>query len=252
MDAAEAVSVRRLTTGVVRARRATRGHLRFLYDDWEDDTLPVNAYLVEHPGGRCLFDTGQTSEAAQPGYFPAWHPYLRAARFELGPSDEVGAQLERIGILPDTVDHVVLSHLHTDHVGGLGAFRSSEVVVGATEWKRAQGIRGSLRGYLPRRWPEGLRVRTVATGGPTLGPFSETYDLLGDGRLTIVSTPGHTPGHLAMVVRGERRTWLLAGDLVHDPAELASLAPEIARWCEAERAEVLTAHDEAAAPDADR
>lgn len=246
MAAAEPVSVRRLTTGVVRAKRASRGHLRFFFDDWEDDTLPVNAYLVELPGGWCLFDAGQTAAAAQPSYFPAWQPYLRAARFELDPSDEVAAQLERIGIPPDTVDRVVLSHLHNDHVGGLGAFRSAEIIVGETEWRQAHGVRGRLRGYVPGYWPEGLRVRTVTTDGPPIGPFPGSYDLLGDGRLVIVPTPGHTAGHLAMVVRGAGRTWLLAGDLVHDPGELEATAPTIARWCEVEQVEVLTAHDLAA------
>jgi glyoxylase-like metal-dependent hydrolase (beta-lactamase superfamily II) len=217
-------------------------------DDWEDDTLPVNAYLVEHPGGRCLFDAGQTAAAAQPGYFPAWHPFLRLARFELRSSDELAAQLDRIDIPPDSVDRVVLSHLHTDHVGGLGAFRSAEIVVGEAEWRRARGLRGSLRGYLPRHWPDGMRVRAIGTNGPSLGPFTGTYDLLGDGRLTIVPTPGHTPGHLAMVVRGDRTTWLLAGDLVHRASELATTAPAIARWCASERVEVLTAHDQAAPP----
>jgi glyoxylase-like metal-dependent hydrolase (beta-lactamase superfamily II) len=246
VGAAEPVSVRRITTGVVRSRRASRGALRYLIDDWEDDTLPVNAYLVEHPGGRCLFDAGQTAAAAQPGYFPAWHPFLRLARFELEPSDEVSAQLALIGISPAGIDHVVLSHLHTDHVGGLGTFGSSEVVVAQAEWARAQGVRGSIRGYLPGHWPDGLRVRTIAMGGPSVGPFPESYDLLGDGRLVIVPTPGHTPGHLAMVVYGAGRTWLLAGDLVHNTSELEAAAPAIARWCEAEQVEVLTAHDEIA------
>jgi hypothetical protein len=63
---AESVSIRRITTGVVRPKRASRGVLRYLIDDWEDDVLPVNAYLVEHAGGRSLFDTGQTAAAAKP------------------------------------------------------------------------------------------------------------------------------------------------------------------------------------------
>jgi glyoxylase-like metal-dependent hydrolase (beta-lactamase superfamily II) len=215
-------------------------------DDWEDEPLPVNAYLVEHTGGRCLFDTGQTAEAARAGYFPAWHPFLRLARFELGPSDEVSAQLEYLGVPAASVDHIVLSHLHTDHVGGLAQFPDADVVVGEIEWRRARGLRGSLRGYVPRRWPDDVHVRTVKTDGPPLGPFAGRHDLLGDGRLVLVPTPGHTPGHLSMVVFGDDRTWFLAGDLVHHPSELEAIAPGIARWCETEHVEVLTAHDEAA------
>ena len=237
--------MRRITTGVVRARRARRGPLRYLIDDWEEAVLPVNAYLVDHPGGRCLFDAGQCAAAAEPGYFPAWHPFLRLARFELDGSDEVAAQLERAGVAPESVGHVVLSHLHTDHVGGLKAFRTAEILVGEREWRRFRGVGGRLRGYLPGYWPEGLRVRTVTLDGAPVGPFAGSYDLLGDGRLVIVPTPGHTPGHVGMIVRGATRTWLLAGDLVHDPGELALRYPLIARWGETARVEVLTAHDHA-------
>jgi glyoxylase-like metal-dependent hydrolase (beta-lactamase superfamily II) len=247
VGAGEPVSVRRLTTGVARTRRASRGALRYVLDDWEDSTLPVNAYLVRHPLENVLFDAGQTAEAARPGYFPAWHPWLRLARFELEPSDEVAAQLERLGVPPASVGQIVLSHLHTDHVGGLAAFPGAEVIVSETEWRRAHGARGRLRGYV--RLPGRLQARTVGPAGPPLGPFSASHDLLGDGTLTLVPTPGHTPGHLAMLVRGTGRTWLLAGDLAHDRDELGRTRPEIARWCDAEGIELLTAHDVAAPVD---
>jgi glyoxylase-like metal-dependent hydrolase (beta-lactamase superfamily II) len=246
VGASESVTLRRLTTGVVRARRASRGALRYVVEDWEDSVLPVNAYLVGHPSGPVLFDTGQTAEAARPGYFPAWHPWLRLARFELEPSDEVAAQLGRLGVAPSTVGHVVLSHLHTDHVGGLAAFPEAEVIVGETEWRRAQGLRGRLRGYIAL--PGRLRIRTVTPAGPALGPFPASEDLLGDGTCILLPTPGHTPGHLAMLVRGGERTWLLAGDLAHDLDELERTRPEIARWCEVERVELATAHDVSAPP----
>jgi glyoxylase-like metal-dependent hydrolase (beta-lactamase superfamily II) len=242
VDAGEPVSVRRLTTGVARARRASRGVLRYVGDDWEGPAVPVNAYLVRGPRATVLFDTGQTAEAAS--HLPAWHPWLRLSRFELEPAEEVAAQLERLGVPPATVGQIVLSHLHTDHVGGLAAFPAAEVIVGETEWRRARGMRGRLRGYVPL--PGRPRVRTVAPDGPPLGPFPASHDLLGDGTLTLVPTPGHTPGHLAMLVRGAGRTWLLAGDLAHDRDELERTHPEIAGWCEAGQVELLTAHDVAA------
>jgi glyoxylase-like metal-dependent hydrolase (beta-lactamase superfamily II) len=242
--AGEPVSVRRLTTGVARARRASRGALRYLVDDWEDSAVPVNAYLVRHPAATVLFDAGQTAEAARPGYFPVWHPWLRLSRFELEPADEVAAQLERLGVAPASVSQVVLSHLHTDHVGGLAAFPGADVLVSEIEWRRARGVRGRLRGYVPL--PPQPRVRTVTLDGPPLGPFPASHDVLGDGTLTLVPTPGHTPGHLAMLVRGDGRAWLLAGDLAHDIDELEQTHAEIAGWCEAEGVELLTAHDVAA------
>ena len=240
------MEVRALTNGRVRPKRAERGARRYVSGDWADSTLPVHAFLVEHSDGLCLFDTGQTARAAEPGWFPAWYPFFRLSGFELGPGDEAAPQLARLGHDPDDVRLVVLSHLHTDHVGGLGAFTRADVVVARGEWKRATGLGGRLRGYLPQRWPDGLEPRLVDLEGPPLGPFAATHDLLGDGRLVLVPTPGHTPSHLGLLVRDDARTLLLAGDLAHTAAELPAVAPELAEWCAKEQVVLLTAHDELA------
>ena len=85
--------IRCVTTGRVRGKRHT-GPLRYLPGGWSDETLPVHAFAVDHPDGVCLFDTGQTARASHGGYHPRWHPYLRLARFELEPEDEVASQLD--------------------------------------------------------------------------------------------------------------------------------------------------------------
>jgi N-acyl homoserine lactone hydrolase len=202
------MEVRAVTTGRVRGKRAPSGIRRYLADDWSDETLPVHAFLVEHPAGPCLFDTGQTARATAPRWFPWWHPFFRLARFELGPEDEVAAQLAR----PEEVRLVVLSHLHTDHVGGLDAFAHADVVVLRGEWERARGLRGRVRGYLPQRWPGAVQPRLVDLDGPPFAAFPATHDLLGDGRLLLVPLPGHTPSHAGLLVRDDGRTLLLAGD----------------------------------------
>ncbi len=227
----------------MRGKRAQRGIRRYLPGDWAEETLPVNAFAITHPKGICLFDAGQTARAAEPGYLPRWHPYLRLARFELGPQDEVAAQLEADGIPPADVRWVVLSHLHTDHVGGLTPFAGSEVLVSAAEWRRASGVAGRVRGYLPQHWPAGLRPRLLGFPGPPIGPFQASADLAGDGRLIVVPTPGHTPGHVSLLVRDDERAYLCAGDLVKGADELARVWPELADYCRREGVIVLTAHD---------
>jgi glyoxylase-like metal-dependent hydrolase (beta-lactamase superfamily II) len=234
----------RLTTGVVRGKHARHGGRRYLPGGWSADTLPVNAFAVEHTAGLCLFDTGQSAAAARPGHLPRWHPFLRLARFELGPEDEAPAQLRRAGLDPAATRWVVLSHLHTDHAGGIGMFPDAEVLVSATEWRRATGIGGRLRGYTPGHWPA-LEPTLLDLSGPPVGPFSGSHDLAGDGTLLVVPTPGHTPGHVSLLVDTGSRRYLLAGDLVHDPAALGDVAPAIASWCMAGDVTVLTAHDSA-------
>jgi len=196
----------------------------------------VNVFLVHHPQGLCLFDAGQTARAAEPGYHHWWHPYLRLARFELTPDDEVGPQLSRRGIDPDSVRWVVVSHLHTDHVGGIGEFPGAEVIVSRIEWERAQGLAGRLRGYVPQHWPLAEPV-LVDLSGPPVGPFHGSFDVAGDGQLVVVPTPGHSPGHVSLVVRG---TAFLGGDVAHTPAELPR---PLAAFCAEEQLRVLLTHD---------
>jgi N-acyl homoserine lactone hydrolase len=233
------VDVERFSTGRVRPKRASRGPRRHLPGGWSADTLPINVFLVHHTAGLCLFDTGQTARATEPGYHQRWHPFLRLARYELQPEDEVGAQLVRRGVEPESVRWVVLSHLHTDHVGGLGAFPGARVIVSRVEWERACGPSGRLRGYIPQHWPLGEPV-LADLAGPAVGPFSGSLDVVGDGRLLVVPTPGHTPGHVSLLVRGEAGGFFLGGDIAHSSA---GLPPAIANFCAHERLAVLLAHD---------
>ena len=152
--------IRSLTTGRVRGKRRT-GPLRYLPGGWSDDTCPCTRIAVEHPEGVCLFDTGQTAQAARGGYHPRWHPFFWLARFELEPEDEVASQFD-----PHTVRWVVLSHLHTDHVGGLPAFRHA-TSGDAHEWERARAFAAGSAAT-PQHWPRGLEPRLVDLPTPRL------------------------------------------------------------------------------------
>lgn len=244
---ASAFGVRVFTTGRVRTKRAARGIGRYWRDDWSDSTLPVHVFLVEHAHGLCLVDAGQTAAAALPGYFPAWHPFFRLARFELSPRDDAAAQLVMAGIAIRDIRWVVLTHLHTDHVGGIGAFGTAELLVSPTEWHRAQGLGGRIRGYLPQYWPTHAPPHLVSFNGPAVGPFPSSYDVAGDGRLVMVPLPGHTPGHSALLVRnGAAQSFLCAGDAALTADKMSGDCPAIATWCLAEQITVLTSHDDAA------
>lgn len=207
---------------------------RYLPGGWRDETLPVNVFAVEHPAGVCLFDAGQTAEAARPGYFPRWYPFFRLARFELGPEDEAGTQLARSGLPPAKLRWVVLSHLHTDHAGGVGGVaHGAELLVSRTEWERAGGVGGRLRGYLPQYWPTSLQPRLV----------DGSLDLAGDESLVFFPTPGHTPGHASLLVRGDDRTYVLGGDAAPSAAALPAADPELSDLCKRLGAVFLATHD---------
>ena len=117
--------------------------------------LPILAWAIEHPGGVVVVDTGESARVREPGYLPRWHPYYRTAvRFDVRPEDEIGPQLQLLDIDPGDVRTVVLTHLHTDHAGGLSHFPRARSLVAAEELAAASGLRGRLgRLSPPQNWP---------------------------------------------------------------------------------------------------
>jgi glyoxylase-like metal-dependent hydrolase (beta-lactamase superfamily II) len=170
--------------------------------------LPVSAYLVEHPGGTVLVDTG-------------WHADVRTNqrrhlgllastmyRGRLPPGRAVHEQLAGMGIEPADLASVVLSHLHTDHVSGLKHVRDARrILVSEPEWEARTEF-----AYIPSMW-EGVDVEPFAFEEIPFGPFGEGLDLFGDGCVYLVSTPGHSRGHVSVLVRTTSGWVLLAGDV---------------------------------------
>lgn len=194
--------------------RGVSRFIRTLMDGQWTDPLPIHAWVIEHEEGLIVVDTGETTRASRPGYFPRWHPYYRVAvREDVHESEEIGPRIRALGLSTRDVRWVVLTHLHTDHAGGLHHFPHAGIIVSATEYATARGLAGKLRGYLPHRWPEWFRpvavdLERTAAGGFQLGgmPLTEAGDV------RIVSTPGHTAGHLSVLVDEGPRTLFLAGD----------------------------------------
>ena len=181
-------------------------------------TIPLPAYLIEHPKGLVLFDTGLCPAAAddpQSIYGPL------ADAFSLTfPSDvRVDNQLAALGYKTTDVRYVVVSHLHFDHAGGLSLFPNATFIIGPEEMRYA---------YWPYKAGEGFFRREdfeVARGYNWLELPGGEHDLFGDGSMVVFHTPGHTPGELSMLVRLKDRNFLLVGDTVHLRAALESEIP---------------------------
>lgn len=175
--------------------------------------LPIYAWVIEHPEGLILVDTGETYLATEPGYFPRWHPYFRLALREYVERDEeIDRQLESRDLPVAGVRWVIMTHLHTDHAGGLHHFPHAEILVTGLELAAAAGRAGRLRGYVNRRFPSWFDPRPIEFERSPVGPFAESFSVTRDGRVRVVPTYGHTPGHASVIVEGDDETVLIAGD----------------------------------------
>jgi len=209
-------------------RRRERGGLaRVLTDPTWTPWLPIYAWLIDHPEGPIVVDTGETARTSEPGYFPRWHPYYRrAVRMDVTPADEIGPQLTSMGVRPDDVRTVVLTHFHTDHAGWLRHFPHSRILVDGNEWRAARGVSGRLHGYLPQHWPEWFDPEPLAFDEGPVGPFARAARVTRAGDVLVVPTPGHTPGHVSVVVRTADGTFFLAGDTSYAETLLVARRPD--------------------------
>ncbi len=111
-----------------------------LFDQNMTEWLPIYCYVIEHPEGLIVVDTGIVSTANTPVYFPPWMRLVqRAARFRIEPEQEIGPQMAAGGLSPQDVRWVVLTHLHQDHDGGLQYFPQAEFIISRLEWQAARG-----------------------------------------------------------------------------------------------------------------
>ncbi len=191
---------------------------------------PISAYVIEHANGLILFDTGQDrASVTDPSYFPggaAGYLYDRLARFHIGEEETLTTQLATLGYAPADVDTAILSHLHQDHMGGLPELSGADLLVAAAEWaelsKPAPEPRGFLRKHIQLPGLRWHQVDLQPTADQALAPFTRSLDVMGDGSLVLLPTPGHTAGSMSLLIRRRQRSpLLLVGDLTYGAELLA-------------------------------
>jgi N-acyl homoserine lactone hydrolase len=187
-------------------------------EDWVE--LPIVAFLVQHPGaGAILIDTGLDAVVAEDPKknFGRVLAATGARTVKMEASQALPPQLQKLGVDPSAVKLVVMTHLHYDHASGLGQFPEATVVASDAEWDAANGFLPFLHGY-SRDHFQGAKLSTLDFEGPgvdSYSTFGRGLDLLGDGSIRAVFTPGHTQGHMSIVLRTAGREILVAGDAVY-------------------------------------
>lgn len=184
---------------------------------------PINVYVVEHTNGLVLFDTGQDrASVTDPTYFPGGFNgvvYDRLARFHIAEHETLDAQLGTLGYSTADVAKAVISHLHQDHIGGIPQLRDSELLITPAEWAQLSGFSPEARGFLRAHIDvPGARWKHIDFGTEVgLAAYPRAFDVMGDGSILVLPTPGHTPGSISMLVRRrDLPPLLMVGDLTYE------------------------------------
>jgi len=164
--------------------------------------VPVPCFLIDHPRGLALFDSGlhrQTQRDAR----ARLGGITKIFRVEFQAGEEVSARLQGLGIEPARIRFLINSHLHFDHTGGNDEIPNAQLVVQRREWDAghdAEQIRKQF--YNPRDYQLGHDVLAV----------DGEHDLFGDGRVVCLPTYGHTPGHQSLRLQLDHATVVLTAD----------------------------------------
>jgi len=166
-------------------------------------TLSCNAYLIRHRAHWMLWDTGTQDDLID-------IPEGRVIAHDIhgSVSRTIVSQLEEIGVSPDEIDTLAISHAHYDHVGNCRLFRNAKWIAQKDEYDAMFGDDPAAYGFDPSLYCSLL--------GNPIEMIDGDHDVFGDGAVRIVATPGHTPGHSSLLVNlPETGTVLLSGDVAH-------------------------------------
>ncbi|MCC8117185.1 MAG: N-acyl homoserine lactonase family protein [Bacteroidales bacterium] len=176
--------------------------------------LPVSCYLIEHPKGRILVDCGWHRDISPDGKFCMWtqmrslgSPLLymvNQARLPLGQA--IDEQLANNGLKPSDIDIVLLTHLDCDHAHGLRAMHEAKRIMVAKD-ELACARRNGLVRY-QKKWWKGVELESFDWNA-TEGPAHKSYDLFGDGSVSLVNIPGHADGLFAVKLKNTEGKFVL-------------------------------------------
>jgi glyoxylase-like metal-dependent hydrolase (beta-lactamase superfamily II) len=179
--------------------------------------VPVPFFLIRHPQGDIVVDGGNPLAVA---FDPRAHWGALADHFHahMSEAQHCVAQLSRLGIAPDPVRHLLQTHLHMDHTGALGHFPAASVMVAGRELDAARAADPpEVHGYIPADFEQaGLKWRRV----------EDELDIFGDGSVKLLQTPGHSAGHMSLLLHlREAGPILLTADAVDNLAQWEGRLP---------------------------
>ena len=173
------------------------------------DWMPIFAWVIEHPEGIIVIDTGETARSSHPEHIKGSgiNGWLnrRLAKINISESSDISAQFGLLGIDPLDVRWVVLTHLHLDHAGGIEYFPKSEILLSHMEYVRPYA-------FVEGVYPSWFKPNLIGHFDDIGGVFGNGHVLTRAGDVIIVPTPGHTLNHQSVILKAPEGDLFFAGD----------------------------------------
>lgn len=188
--------------------------------------FPAVFAIIRHSSfGNILFDTGYSERFYQETDKFPFSLYAKLTPVYLAPGESAGKILADHGIDNSEINYIIISHFHADHIGGLKDFPRAKYIYDYSAYQRLsrqKGLKSLCSGYLAGLIPDDfvgrsmvLSTDSVVNVSKEMAPFTEGYDIFGDGSIVLVDLPGHAPGQVgALVTTGDAKRYFLVGDAV--------------------------------------
>ena len=221
------VKVHALCTGTVAVKKNFRtksgigelAKINILLDSHYTEYMPIWVWVIEHPEGLMIVDTGEISAIGnQDKYLAEESRFMRyffkhGAKFDVNETDELDHQLASINLKTEDVKLVVLTHLHLDHTDGLKFFPAAEIMVGELEYKHPNG-------NMPTTYPSWFKPNPVIYNKNRADIFGEAFAISSSEDLLYIPTPGHTAGHSSVIFKTDDFDIIFAGDISYNQEQI--------------------------------
>jgi glyoxylase-like metal-dependent hydrolase (beta-lactamase superfamily II) len=229
------------------------GMLRFFGKLLTDKTwvdLPIYAWAVVHSEGVIVIDTGDRADTT--------NNFVSQSTYTILPEEEISAQLLKLGIKTSDVSKIVLTHIHGDHANGINQFPNTPVFLGEREYAFHKSAFGGRFNRFATRIPNWFDPQPLVFRPEPVGTFESSIALTKAGDVIAVSTPGHTAGHISIIVIADNVHYLIAGDVTYNeqglldqkrqgpslaPAEHTQTLDRILRYAQQTPLVYLPSHD---------
>ncbi len=193
--------------------------LNILLDKHYTEYLPIWVWVIEHPDGLIVIDTGENAQVSNLDKYlenESWflrYQFKHAAKFKIDEKEELNHQFESVKLNLDAVKLVVLTHLHLDHTDGLKFFPKQEIIVADKEFKHANS-------NMPSTYPSWFNPNKVTYQKDKIEVFDIAYPITTSEDLLYIPTPGHTIGHSSVLFRTDDFDIIFSGDTSYNQEQV--------------------------------